>query len=164
MELTISPVGDEDLKRAEELTVRTHQLNTTGYTYSYEELDMLRNSNRHKLLIAGLTDKYGTYGKIGLVLLECDEKTWSIKLLLMSCRVMSRGVGSVIINYIMGLAKEAGVNLKAEFVSNDRNRMMYITYKFAGFKEVDKKDNVDILENDLSRIQPMPDYMKINIK
>ncbi len=42
MVFTIAPCREEDLKRAEELTVRTNQLNTTGYTYSYEELDELR--------------------------------------------------------------------------------------------------------------------------
>lgn len=35
MAFTIAPCREEELKRAEELTVRTHQLNTTGYTYSY---------------------------------------------------------------------------------------------------------------------------------
>jgi FkbH-like protein len=70
MIFTIAPVGEGDLQRAEELTVRTHQLNTTGYTYCYEELDHFRKSDRHKLLIAGLEDKFGTYGKIGLVLIE----------------------------------------------------------------------------------------------
>lgn len=73
MVLTISPVSDGDLQRAEELTVRTHQLNATGYTYSYEELDNFSKSDRHKLLIADLNDKYGPYGKIGVVLIECDK-------------------------------------------------------------------------------------------
>ncbi|MFZ5985659.1 MAG: HAD-IIIC family phosphatase, partial [Bacillota bacterium] len=90
MVLTISPVGTGDLQRAEELTVRTNQLNTTGYTYSYEELDEIRKSKNHKLFIIGLEDKFGTYGKIGLVLIECRDDIWKIKLLLMSCRVMSR--------------------------------------------------------------------------
>ncbi|MEK8173922.1 hypothetical protein NKH77_48315 [Streptomyces sp. M19] len=44
MRFTISRAREEDLRRAEELTVRTNQLNTTGYTYSYEELDALRRS------------------------------------------------------------------------------------------------------------------------
>jgi FkbH-like protein len=74
MVLTIAPAREEDLKRAEELTMRTHQLNTTGDTYSYEELDRLRQSDKHMLLIAGLDDKYGTYGKIGLVLIEYGEQ------------------------------------------------------------------------------------------
>lgn len=161
MRFVISPVGDGDLQRAEELTVRTHQLNATGYTYSYEELDEMRKSDKYKLLIAGLTDKYGTYGKIGLTMIECGKEIWTVKLLLMSCRVMSRGVGTVLLNHVMRLAKQANVRLQAEFVPTDRNRVMYITYKFAGFKEVGEKDGVTILENDLTNIQDIPDYIKV---
>lgn len=161
MVFTISNAKESDLQRVEELTVRTHQLNTTGYTYSYEELDSYRSSGSHKLLIAGLDDKYGTYGKIGVVLIECTRDIWTIKLLLMSCRVMSRGVGSVMINHIMGMAKEVGVKLRAEFVSTERNRMMYVTYKFAGFKEIEEKCNFVLFENDLTNLQPMPGYVEI---
>jgi FkbH-like protein len=161
MVFTISPVGDGDLQRAEELTVRTHQLNATGYTYSYDELDSFRKSDKHKLFIAGLEDKYGTYGKIGLTLIECEGDVWTLKLLLMSCRVMSRGVGTMMMSHLMNLAKEAGARFRAEFVPTDRNRMMYVTYKFAGFKEVEEKEGLVILENDLSHIQPVPDYIKL---
>jgi len=163
MHFTISSAKEEDLQRAEELTVRTNQLNTTGYTYSYDELNQFRQSDQHKLLIASLEDKYGTYGKIGLALVKCQESLWTIKLLLMSCRVMSRGVGTVMLNYIIKLAKENKVRLCAEFVSNNRNRMMYISYKFAGFKETQKRDDLVIFENDLMRIQPWPEYMKVQI-
>jgi len=163
MTLTISYAKEEDLQRAEELTVRTNQLNATGYTYSYSELNQFRFSNQHKLLIAGLDDKYGSYGKIGLALVECDESRWTLKLLLMSCRVMSRGVGAVLLNYITSLAKDRNVRLLADFVSNERNRMMYITYKFAGFKEIEKRGELVILENNLMRIQPPPDYMKVQV-
>lgn len=159
----ISVVTDDDLQRAEELTVRTHQLNTTGYTYSYEELNNFRKSEQHKLMIASLDDKYGTYGKIGLILLECSPEVWVIKLLLMSCRVMSRGVGTILINHVMNLAKNAKVRLQTEFVANDRNRMMYVTFKFAGFTEVEERDGVNILENDLSNIQPFPEYVEVQI-
>jgi FkbH-like protein len=163
MHFTISSAQEEDLQRAEELTVRTNQLNTTGYTYSYEELNQFRQSDKHKLLIASLEDKYGTYGKIGLALVECQESLWTIKLLLMSCRVMSRGVGTVMLNYIIKLAKENDVRLCAEFVANNRNRMMHIAYKFAGFKEIKKMGELKVLENDLTRIQPLPEYMNIKI-
>lgn len=163
MSFSIAPVCEGDLQRAEELTVRTHQLNTTGYTYSYEELDHFRKSKSHKLYMASLEDKYGTYGKIGLVLVECKEDIWTIKLLLMSCRVMSRGAGTILINHIMRLANAAGVKLRAEFIPNDRNRMMYITYKFGGFAEVEEKDGMVIFENSLEQIQAVPDYVKLNL-
>ncbi|HEX8185066.1 MAG TPA: HAD-IIIC family phosphatase [Blastocatellia bacterium] len=161
MTFTIAPAGEEDLKRAEELTVRTNQLNSTGCPYSYQELDQFRQSGSHKLFIASLEDKYGAYGKIGLALVECLTGTWTIKLLLMSCRVMSKGVGTIMLNHIMRLAKDAGSRLCAEFVSNDRNRMMFVAFKFAGFKEIDRRESVSLLESDLSRIQPFPNYVKV---
>jgi FkbH-like protein len=161
MKFTLGSAQEEDLKRAEELTLRTHQLNTTGYTYSYDELNQFRQSTRHKLLIASLSDKYGTYGKIGLSLVECGDKFWTLKLLLMSCRVMSRGVGTIMISYILGLAKEAGVPLRAEFISNDRNRMMYVTYKFGNFRVAEERDGMTIFENDCSKIQAFPEYVDV---
>ena len=164
MIFSIASCKEEDLKRAEELTVRTNQLNTTGYTYSYEELDELRRSPRHKLLVSSLQDRHGTYGKIGLTLIEMDEEVWNVKLLLMSCRVMSKGVGMIMIHYVLRTAREAGVKLRAEFVSNDRNRQMLITYKFAGFKEVGRDGNVLIFENDYSAIQPPPPYVDLRIE
>ncbi|CAM4252793.1 MULTISPECIES: HAD-IIIC family phosphatase [Bacillus cereus group] len=163
MVFTISPLREDDLKRAEELTIRTNQLNTTGYTYSYEELEQLIKSDKHKLFITSLEDKYGAYGKIGLALLECDETNWTFKLLLMSCRVMSRGVGTVLINYIMAQAKEEGAKIRAEFKLTDRNRMMYITYKFGGFKEIYQEEDFVIFENDLSYIQDIPPYITLKV-
>jgi len=163
MVMSISKAEAEDLKRAEELTVRTHQLNSTGITYDYEELDSIRRSSDYRLLMADLKDRYGDYGKIGLLLVECGSRDWTIKLMLMSCRVMSRGVGTVLLSYIQREAKLAGVRLLAEFLPNDRNRIMYATYKFAGFAEVplDHGKGVIVLEHDLHNQAVYPDYMKI---
>ncbi|OIK05990.1 HAD-IIIC family phosphatase [Streptomyces monashensis] len=164
MRFTIAPAQERDLQRAEELTVRTNQLNATGYTYSYEELDAFRRSPDHDLLVAGLEDTYGTYGKIGLALVERGTDAWTVKLLLMSCRVMSRGVGSVLLNHLINSAHAAGVKLRAEFVPTSRNRTMFVTYKFAGFREVGKRDEVSVLEHDGVHLQGFPPYMDITVE
>lgn len=163
MELGIFPAKEEDLKRAEELTVRTHQLNATGYTYSYDELSHFRLSDEHRLFMARLKDKFGTYGHIGLSLIECSPDLWTIKLLLMSCRVMSRGVGTIMLSHIMQLAKQQNVRLQAEFVPNDRNRIMEITYRFAGFDEIRNIGGRIVMENQLKEIKPFPNYVDVII-
>lgn len=163
MVFTIAPAERADLQRAEELTVRTNQLNTTGETYSYDELDRFRQSDEHLLLVAGLTDRYGTYGKIGLALVELGEEVWDLRLLLMSCRVMSRGVGTVLIRHIIGLARHAGVRLRAQFRSNGRNRMMLVSYKFSGFREVGREGDSIVFENDYRAIQPVPEYVDLRL-
>jgi FkbH-like protein len=163
MRFTIEPARREDLQRAEELTVRTNQLNSTGRTYSYDELDALRESPDHLLLVASLTDRFGSYGKIGLALVEKTADVWWLRMLLMSCRVMSRGVGMVLLNHIMQLAAEAGVNVRADFVETGRNRMMQIAYAFAGFAEVSRNGNEVVLECAADAAQRCPSYVDLRV-
>lgn len=163
MRFKISEAMDDDLLRAEELTRRTSQLNTTGRTFSYQELDDMCCSPEHLVLVAKLVDRYGPYGTIGLAVVEISGPTWKIELLLMSCRVMSRGVGSIMMNYIRNRAREAGVSLEADFVTNDRNRMMYATYKFSGFKEIEKDGYNIRLSCDLTLPAAYPDHVDLHL-
>jgi FkbH-like protein len=75
--LIINEAVKEDLDRAEELTVRTNQLNATGKTYSYNELKMYMKSKSHRLVVCEMDDKYGSYGKIGLSLVEILKEKFS---------------------------------------------------------------------------------------
>lgn len=143
MQLVISKVKEDDLKRVEELTLRTNQLNSTGYTYSYEELLGFINSDEHIFIIAELKDRFGDYGKIGLGLMERKEDGYIIKLLLMSCRVMTKGIGTAMLVYFINLCKANHKKLYAEFLQTSRNRVMYITYKFMGFEEVEESEEED---------------------
>ena len=158
LQLRLKPAREEDLYRAEELTVRTNQLNTTGVTYSAEQLRDLIASEHHQVIVAELEDKYGSYGAIGLLLISQQPRRWCINLFLMSCRVMSRGVGGVILTALRTACCKRQIELSAQFKETDRNRMMFITYRFAGFRE-----EGELLVNDLSRIPALPDYMQLNI-
>nr|AJY78087.1 fkbH-like protein [Myxococcus virescens] len=162
MRLAIFDAAREDLERAHELTQRTHQLNSTGITYGYEELEQLMRSERHSLLMCSLDDRFGSYGRVGLMLLERNPEGWVLRLLLMSCRVMNRGVGSVLLNFVMSSARARGVELRADFIPTDRNRPMAIAYAFAGFREVQSANGVQVLRADLSRVQGLPPYLTLD--
>ncbi len=161
MVFTLSDAERGDLARVSELTVRTNQLNSTGVTYSYDELEALRESSDHRLIIAGLDDRYGTYGKIGLALVEQRDGVWNLALLLMSCRVMARGVGKVLLTYLLKTAAESGAVVEAEFVRTDRNRLMYLTYKMAGFAELRREGDRIIFRHDPSVVDPYPPHVKV---
>jgi len=163
--LIINEAVKEDLDRAEELTVRTNQLNATGKTYSYDELKMYMTSKSHRLIVCEMDDKYGSYGKIGLALVEILKDYYHIKLLLMSCRVMSLGVGTVLLTHIMQEAKKEGKKVRADFKHTGRNRMMYATFKFGNFREVmtDNSGTI-VMENNLLKIQEFPPYVNLTIR
>lgn len=158
LKLRLKPAREEDLYRAEELTLRTNQLNTTGVTYSAEQLRDLIDSGHHQVIVAELEDKYGAYGAIGLLLISEQSARWCVDLFLMSCRVMSRGVGGVILTALRMTCRNRQIALAAQFRETDRNRMMFITYRFAGFSQ-----QGDVLVNDLGKIPALPDYMQLDI-
>lgn len=135
LELSIAKACGADLARVEELTLRTSQMNATGVHYSENDLSQMCESPDHAVLIATLTDRFGTYGAIGIVLLQQLRGHWRIKLLATSCRVISLGIGSTILNWIINSASEAGVHIIADFRRTERNRVMEVAYRFAGFTE-----------------------------
>jgi FkbH-like protein len=163
MVLTISEAEERDLARVEELTMRTHQLNSTGRAYSIAQLGSFCRSEQHKLLLAGLDDRYGTYGKIGVALVERTDEDWLVRLFLMSCRVMGRGVGNVFLGHILRSAAEEPVRVRAEFLRTERNRAMYLTFKLAGFREMERYHNLAVLEHDLGSIDPFPDFLEVRV-
>jgi hypothetical protein len=63
----------------------------------------------------------------------------------------------------MRLAADAGVQLRADFVETGRNRMMQITYAFAGFREVSRNGAEVVLAADLTTLQPPPAYVRLEI-
>jgi FkbH-like protein len=163
MVLTVSRAVQEDLPRLEELTHRTSQLNSTGIPYSYDELAKLIPDPGHDLWVCELTDRYGSYGKIGMALVEKTGDRWTIALLLMSCRTVSKGVGTVLLQFLVKEAATRRVRLFARFRRTDRNRQMLLTYQLANF-DVASRDGTDYLfENDLAIVRAYPDHVKVEI-
>lgn len=143
----VAAAPGDDLARAQELTIRTNQLNTTGIAYSRAELQELASSDTHRVLLAGLQDRYGPYGTIGLAVLAVDgEAAWTLELFLLSCRVLTRGVSSALLSGLAGAARASGRVLRARFRPNDRNRAMNVALRFAGFEQVSDSGGTLLLE------------------
>ncbi|MFF5974545.1 HAD-IIIC family phosphatase [Streptomyces sp. NPDC012769] len=133
--MTIRRAAEDDLARVEELTLRTSQMNATGVHYGDAELRGLVADPGHEVLVISLSDRFGDHGAVGIVLLERLPGVWHLKLLATSCRVVSFGAGAVILRWLTDRAAAAGVHLAADFRRTDRNRMMEVAYRFAGFAD-----------------------------
>lgn len=160
-EYVVRRAEEKDLARAGELTVRTNQLNATGRTFGVEELAAIRQSPDHHLLVMELSDRFGSYGTVGLALIKRVPGIWTIKLLLTSCRVMSRGAGTVLLHHLVDRAAQEGVTLRSDFVPTGRNRTMFALYRFAGFAEVGNDDGVVLLEHRSGGVSPDLGHSKI---
>ena len=91
LRLFLAPLQEPDLARAQELTERTHQLNTTGYTFSMDQLRALIASPRHQVFQSSLKDRFGDYGIVGLCITEqLQEALVSVKKSHVRCVEKSR--------------------------------------------------------------------------
>jgi methoxymalonate biosynthesis protein len=144
--MAIKRADEEDLLRVEELTLRTSQMNATGVHYSDPVLRGLLADPGHEVLTITLSDRFGPHGAVGVLLMERHPAVWHLKLLATSCRVVTFGAGTVLLNWLVDQAAQSGVHLAADFRPTDRNRMMEIAYRFAGFAQ-DPCDCLDGIES-----------------
>ncbi|MFD7221257.1 HAD-IIIC family phosphatase [Streptomyces sp. NPDC059892] len=154
--MRLRPATEDNLSRASELTVRTHQLNSTGLTYDADELRALSASPDHQVRVARLSDRFGDYGIIGLAVTELTPADSILRLMLMSCRVASRGVGGVLLNHLVKEALAEGRRPVAHFVPTDVNRNMLVTLRFAGYRPVATEEGHMVLAVDQDR--PAPEH------
>ncbi|KAA2266545.1 HAD-IIIC family phosphatase [Solihabitans fulvus] len=143
--MTLDRATEDDLARVHELTLRTHQLNTTGRTFDLAALRALCAADDHEVLVAGLTDRFGSYGTIGVAVVAHSGRDTVLELLLMSCRVLSRGVGAALLHHIVGDALARGRRPVARFVPTPVNRIMMVTLRFAGFEPIERTEEQVLL-------------------
>ncbi|MEU0939847.1 MULTISPECIES: HAD-IIIC family phosphatase [unclassified Embleya] len=131
--MRIGKARDEEITRVEELTLRTSQMNATGVHYSDAALRSFLSDESHDVLVVSMSDRFGPHGAVGVMLIEKTPSAWHIKLLATSCRVVSFGAGAVLLRWLTDAAARAEVHLVADFRRTERNRMMEVAYRFAGF-------------------------------
>jgi methoxymalonate biosynthesis protein len=69
------------------------------------------------------------------------------------------GAGAVILNWLVDQAARAGAHLVADFRPTNRNRMMDIAYRFAGFTDDACACSADLVPNadDIKRLHLVTD-------
>jgi methoxymalonate biosynthesis protein len=131
----IVPAGPADAPRLHELSVRTHQFNSTGVAVSAAEFATLIGSPDQQVIAVWLSDNFGDDGLVGGCVISRPAASWLVSLVMMSCRALGRGVIDALLSWICASAKKAGADLvKVQCVVNDRNVPLRIALTGAGFR------------------------------
>jgi len=102
-------IGDADVARAAQLTQKTNQFNLSTIRRSEAEVEALRRDPAWRLYALDVTDRFGDYGTTGLVFAHrVDDATWDLDTVLLSCRVLGRGVESALLRVVTAELIEAG--------------------------------------------------------
>jgi FkbH-like protein/FkbM family methyltransferase len=92
LRLDFSEPQPEDFNRISQLTLRTNQFNFTAVRRSEQEIAAFLGKEGGRGLLARVTDRFGDYGLVGVVLYESDIECCRADTFLLSCRALGRGV------------------------------------------------------------------------
>jgi FkbH-like protein len=158
MVATATPFDEAGLRRITQLINKTNQFNLTTQRHSEAEVAAIAADAGMWTLQVRLSDRFGDYGMICVVIVERETNTWTISDWVMSCRVLGRGVERAVLNILAGAARDAGVaKLIGRFVPTGRNDPVRDHYPRLGFSTRSTgEDDAVTYELSLSDFQPLP--------
>ena len=161
MKLTIEPLNDFNLARIAQMTQKTNQFNLTTKRYSDADIKKLHEEGC-KIWCLSVEDRFGDNGITGLLIVKDD----TIDELLLSCRILGKGIEFAFVKTIMKLLRDAGVDeIKAAFVPTAKNGQVSDFYDRCGFTLVGKDNQEKKYKIDLNKASlEVEEYYQIIIK
>lgn len=152
MVVEIAPATGGTLPRIAQLTNKTNQFNLTTRRYSEAQIsDMINRGD--SVYSMRVKDRFGDNGLVGVaVIAPHEQERWEIDTLLLSCRVMGRGVETAFLSFIIAQARRNRIKrLQGWYLPTAKNSPVKAFYPDHHFTLVDQKPNGDQLwEMDLS--------------
>ena len=109
LNISISKPRSDQIPRVSQLTLRTNQFNFTTIRRNESEISELNQSENHACIIAEVTDRFGDYGLVGVMIYEIRESHIEVDTFLLSCRVLGRGVEHALFQYVGKEAQDKGL-------------------------------------------------------
>ena len=107
--------------RLAQLTQRTNQSNTTTIRRQEDDIAALAEQG-YEVLAVKVSDRFGDYGLVGLVIFEISNQALHVDSFLLSCRVLGKGVEQKILAQLVKEARDFGANaIHFPFIPSDRN-------------------------------------------
>jgi len=146
--------------RIGQLIGKTNQFNLTTRRYTDAELAELVESPRATVAWLRLNDKFGDQGLVAVGVLRTNGTTGLLDTVLMSCRVMNRGVERALLSYLAEHARRLGCReLIGEYLPTKKNAMVRELYPSLGFESMDTEGRTFRLDLTKSSLE-WPDVIR----
>ncbi|HEX4052476.1 MAG TPA: HAD-IIIC family phosphatase [Steroidobacteraceae bacterium] len=139
MRITVERFSSPKLARIAQLFQRSNQFNLTTQRHSESDCArMMEDSAACIPLCASLVDAYGDYGLISIVVAWIERDALLLSDWLMSCRVLGRGVEQYLMNRVVEIAKDNGLQvIKGEYRATTKNALVKNFWSDFGFQSTD---------------------------
>ena len=137
MEIRLERFNAFNLPRIAQLIQRSNQFNLMTRRYGEAACEAMMNDKSLAPLTLKLSDKFGDYGLISVVILKSAGQELEIDEYLMSCRVLQRGVENFAMNSIFAYAARQGASrVVGQYIPTAKNQMVRDFFQGFGFERV----------------------------
>lgn len=127
-----------EIERVAQLTQKTNQFNLTTRRYSESDITAFVDDPAYRVWATHAADRFGDHGLIGVVIARADAQTWSIDTMLLSCRVIGRGVERAMLAVVADEVRANGaLALEGEFIPTAKNAPAGRFYEESGFEQLE---------------------------
>ncbi len=151
-------VTEKHVGRVAQLINKTNQFNLTTIRRSEADVRSLLANNEYLVRAMRVRDKFGDYGLVGVAILHSTDPEWEIDTLLMSCRVLSRGLETGFLATLAGDAAERGpTTFVGRYAPTAKNSLVADLYPRHGFRESAPNE----FRATLLQIAPVPSHISV---
>lgn len=135
IELLIEKANETNIARIAQMTQKTNQFNLTTRRYTDDDIKRFL-ADDYSIYALSVKDKFGDNGITGVIIVKIMDKEAYIDSMLLSCRILGRGIDGQFLNSTLNLLKDRGVNVvKAEYIPTVKNNQVADFYKNNNFTE-----------------------------
>jgi FkbH-like protein len=158
--VTVGPPSPAQLGRLAQLTQKTNQFNLTTRRYSDQEIARLAGDPEWELAVCSCRDRFADDGLIGAALVHKAGPSWRIDTLLLSCRVLGRGVERAFLAWLCQRAAASGAQrIQGEYLATAKNGQVADFLGTCGFTACERTAARSVWELALPGPDLWPDWI-----
>lgn len=141
MKATIRNFEPIYIQRIAQLTNKSNQFNLTTLRCSESDINRMASSSDYICLYGKLEDKFGDNGVVSVIAGEIKENVLHMRLWLMSCRVLKRGMEDAMLDTLVNDAKKQGIDsIIGYYYPTAKNGMVKEFYERMGFEKISEDE------------------------
>ncbi len=126
VQIQFNIASEGQLSRVSQMTMRTNQFNFTTIRRNEQQLMSIISDSTYSCITVNVTDKFGDYGQVGLMIGKQDGYEFIVDTFLLSCRVLGRKIENTMMEYIAITAKSRKCSrIRVKFVKSEKNFPAY---------------------------------------
>jgi FkbH-like protein len=130
----IAPATDFTVARIAQMAARTNQFNLTGIRFDEAATTRMSQDPDHLVVSVAVSDRFGDDGIVGAFWVERGTDTWQVLNMVLSCRVLGRGVELAVVGWLTEQARQAGATrIEGRFIPSPKNGVAADFWTRAGF-------------------------------